>query len=60
MAGDASEYAYAAYTPDGEFEHPMVVTFTEAELESMANNDLSSTLREILCVDHVVRMLLAW
>ena len=58
VAGDASEYASAAYTPDGEFRHPMVVTFTEAELERLTNSVFSSTLREILCILHVVRILL--
>ena len=58
VAGDASEYAYAAYTPGGEFAYPMVVSFTEEELALMASNQFSSTLREILCIQHLVKILL--
>ena len=58
VAGDASDYAFAAYTPDGEFSHPMVITFTDAELQLLANNQYSSTLREILCILHLVKVLL--
>ncbi len=59
VAGDASKYAYAAYTPGGEFAYPMVVSFTEEELALMSSNQFSSTLREILCVHHLVQVLLA-
>ena len=58
MAGDASEYAYAAYTPGGEFAYPMVVSFTEEELALMSSSQFSSTLREILCIHHPVQVLL--
>ena len=58
VAGDASEYAYAAYTPGGEFRYPVVVTFSEEELERMASNAFSSTLRELLCILHLVKVLL--
>ena len=58
VAGDASEYAYAAYTPGGEFAYPMVVSFTEEELALMSSNQFSSTLREILCIYHLVQVLL--
>lgn len=58
VAGDASEYAFAAYTPDGEFQHPMVITFTLQELQLMTTNQYSSTLREILCISHLVEILL--
>ena len=58
MAGDASEYAYAAYAPDGEVGDPMVVSFTTEELELMANNEFSSTLREIICMEKTVEVLL--
>jgi len=58
VAGDASEYAYAAYTPDGEFKHPMVVTFTEVELQLMAQKQYSSTIREIICILKTVKVLL--
>ena len=50
VAGDASEFAFAAYTPNGEFRHPIVVTFRAHELSLMAQNRYSSTLREILCI----------
>ena len=38
VAGDASEYAYAACTTGGEFACPMVVSFTEEELALMSSN----------------------
>ncbi len=58
VAGDASECADAAYTPGGEFAYPMVVSFTEQELALMASNQFSITLREILCIHHLVQVLL--
>ena len=58
VAGDASEYAFAAYTPDGQFQHPVVVTFTRQELDLMAANQYSSKLREILCMLWVVKVIL--
>ena len=50
MAGDASEseIAFAAYTPNGEYLHPIVVSFMPEELQLMADNQFSSTLREIM------------
>ena len=42
VAGDASEYAYAAYTPNHEFQHPMVITFTEQELQLVPQNQYSA------------------
>ena len=47
VAGDASEFAYAAYTPNGELQHPVVVTFSAEELQLMADDEFSSTLTEI-------------
>ena len=58
VAGDPSEYACAAYTPGGEFAYPMVVSYTEEELALMSSNQFSSTLREILCIHHLVQILL--
>ena len=58
VAGDASEYAFAAYTPDGEFQHPMLITFTAQELQLMTTNQYASTLREILCICRLVEILL--
>lgn len=58
VAGDAAEYAYAAYTPNHEFPHPMVITFTEQELQLVAQNQYSSTLREIVCILWVVKIIL--
>ena len=56
--GHPSEYAYAAYTPGGEFAYPMIVSFTEEELALMYSNQSFSTLREILCIHHLVQVLL--
>lgn len=58
VAGDASEYAFAAYTPNGEFHHPIVITFTPQELELVAQNNYSSTLRKILCISWVLKVVL--
>ncbi len=46
ITGDASEYGFGAYTPNGELQHPMVVPCTALQLDLMAANDLSSTERE--------------
>ena len=56
VAGDASEYAFATFTPRGEFSHPMVVTFSEQEQLLMAQNEYSSTLREIICILKTVKV----
>lgn len=58
VSGDASEFAFAAYTPDGELQHPMVVTFTQQEAQLMKDNQYSSTIREIICILRTVNMLL--
>ncbi|DBA91847.1 TPA: hypothetical protein ACH3X1_015984 [Trebouxia sp. C0004] len=58
VQGDAAEYAYAAYTPGGEFAYPMVVSFTKEELALMSSNQFSSTLIEILCIYHLKKVLL--
>ena len=59
VAGDASEYAFAAYTPAGELKgNPIVVTFTDHELELQKQNQYSSTLREIVCILKTVKVLL--
>ena len=58
VAGDASEFAYEAYTPEGELQHPIVVSFTKEELQLMADKCLSSTLREIVCMLKATEVLL--
>ena len=42
VAGDASEDAYAAYTPNGESQQPVVVTCNAEELALMAANEYSA------------------
>ena len=58
VAGDASEIAFAAYTPNGEYSHPIVVSFKPQEMQLMADNQFSSTLREIMCMLVVTKVLL--
>ena len=48
LVGDASDYQYGGFTPNGELAEPFVQPFNPNELERMANNDFSSTLRETL------------
>lgn len=57
VAGDASETAFAAYTPTGEYSHPRLMSFTE-EMQLMATNQFSSSLREILCMLVSIKVLL--
>jgi len=58
VAGDASEFAYAAYTPEGELGAPIVVSFSAEELQLMEDNEFSSTLREILCMLKTAQVIL--
>ena len=58
VAGDASEIAFAAYTPNGEYSHPIVVSFTAEQMLLMATNRFSSTLREIMCMLVITKVLL--
>ena len=58
VAGDASEFAYAAYTPEGELGAPIVVSFSAEELQLMEDNEFSSTLREILCMLKTTQVIL--
>ena len=58
VAGDSSEFAYAAYTPGGELEAPIVVSFSTEELQLMEDNEFSSTLREILCMLKTTQVIL--
>lgn len=58
VAGDASDFAFAAYAPNGEYSHPIVVSFTQEQLDLMAANQFSSTLREIICVLETCNVLL--
>ena len=57
VAGDASGTAFAAYTPNGEYSHPIVVSFTEEKMQLMATNQFSMS-REILCMLVSIKMLL--
>lgn len=50
VAGGASEIAFAAYTPNGEYSHPIVVSFTAEQLQLMATKRFSSTFREVMCM----------
>jgi hypothetical protein len=51
LVGDASETQYAAYTPNGELPAAIVVPFTAEERERMLRKELSSTLREVCCLE---------
>ena len=51
LVGDASETQYAAYTPNGELPAAIVVPFTAEEQERMLRKELSSTLREVCCLE---------
>ena len=58
VAGDASEFVYAAYTPEGELGAPIVVSLSAEELQLMEDNEFSSTLREILCILKTTQIIL--
>jgi hypothetical protein len=52
VAGDySSTHGYAAYTPNGEIEEPIVITHTPEELALIAANKHSSTLGEAKTVE---------
>ena len=51
LVGDASETQYAACTPNGELPAAIVVPFTAEERERMLRKELSSTLREVCCLE---------
>ncbi len=51
LVGDASETQYAACTPNGELPAAIVVPFTAEEQERMLRKELSSTLREVCCLE---------
>lgn len=48
LVGDASDHQYGGFTPHGELDAAFVQPFTASELDRMANNAFSSTLRETL------------
>ncbi|KAL0035811.1 hypothetical protein WJX77_003788 [Trebouxia sp. C0004] len=52
IAGDASDHAYAAYIPNGEYEHAVLISFTPL----VAQNKYSSTLRELTCILWTVKV----
>ncbi|DBA74335.1 TPA: hypothetical protein ACH3X1_011110 [Trebouxia sp. C0004] len=54
IAGDASDHAYAAYIPNGEYEHAVLISFTPL----VAQNKYSSTLRELTCILWTVKVVL--
>lgn len=58
VAGDASESQFAAFTPGGELDGPIIVPFSAAEQQRMASNRFSSTEREIAALLHTVKVLL--
>lgn len=57
VVGDASDYALAAFTPNGELGAPMVVPFSDKELRETSLHRLSSTARELKAVQAVVTTL---
>ena len=59
VAGDASEYAFAAFTPAGELKGNLtLVTFTDHELQLQKQNQYSRTLSEIVRIFKTVKVLL--
>ena len=58
VAGDASEFAFGGYAPGGEYPHPIVVSFNSEQLQLMETNQFSSTLREIMCMLVITKVLL--
>lgn len=58
VVGDASETAYAGYTPNGELGSAINVAFSESELQQMKEGQYSSTLREAVGLCKVVTVLL--
>ncbi|GAX86439.1 hypothetical protein CEUSTIGMA_g13849.t1 [Chlamydomonas eustigma] len=57
VVGHASETALAAYTPNGELEHPIVIPFTSLELVQVGDNEWSSTARELQVLVKVIQTL---
>ena len=45
LAGDASESTYAAHTPHGVLSVPIIIPFSDQDMERMRNKTFSSTLR---------------
>ena len=58
VAGDASETAYAGYTPNGELAAAIQISFTAAERQRMEAQQFSSTLREALGLCKIIQVLL--
>ena len=58
IAGDASESAFGAYTPNEELQDAMHIPLSADQLRIMAENNFSSSEREILCVHNTVQVLI--
>jgi hypothetical protein len=55
VVGDASESAIAAFTPNNELPHPIVIPFTQPQALAAHQHTWASTAREVLAQFHVLR-----
>eukprot|EP00798_Chlamydomonas_sp_ICE-L_P003514 gene3514-biopygen21247 len=57
LVGDASESCLAAFTPDGEFSEAIVQPFTTAQMAAVANNEWSSSSRELSALEVAIEVI---
>lgn len=57
LAGDASDKAYAAFLPDGQFTKVMCAPFSPGEVDRMTRGIFSSTERELGTLRHALEWL---